>query len=96
MTANTLIKIMCALWVAAVAAGFVHADAAAPSGTGFARGFNVIYIWLVWQALGVFLALAAFLTWLIARRRLSGVSLWIGPVPIIITALVFAYATFLR
>lgn len=81
MSANHTMLLIGAVWLAVVAGGFVHAEMATATGSGFGHGFNVLFIFAAWEAGAIAIGGGAFLFWLIRRQELSTAVRVAGMIP---------------
>ncbi len=70
MSSSRWIAILTGIWVALIAAGFLHSGLTDPTGTGFGRGWNILIVFAAWQLAAILMGFAILVFWLVQRRAL--------------------------
>ncbi|MEM7189309.1 MAG: hypothetical protein AAF439_06835 [Pseudomonadota bacterium] len=74
------------IWALCFAGSFLHGHFAAPTGDGFARGLNIIVIFMAWQIAAGLFAVVTLILRMVWSKQVEGAARWLGFVPIVISA----------
>ena len=87
MAAHKILFILFGAWLACQVMSFVHPWATGPTGDGFARGMNLLALFLIWQSAAVLFAVGLLAVRLMRADELTPVQRWVGQGPLILEAL---------
>lgn len=86
MPARKIILILLAAWLACQVLSFVHPYLAEPTGDGFVRGMNLIFLFMTWQSLAVLVSVGLLAVRLMRADEMTPGLKWAGQGPIMLQA----------
>ena len=86
MPARKILLILLGAWIACQVMSVLHPAMTGPTGDGFARGLNLLALFLVWQSAAVLFAVGLLAVRLMRADELSSAMRWLGQGPLLLEA----------